>query len=258
MDLKSLRDDLASLRSGLRVTTEKTSKTEVWKLLDKQDAEAIEVGVEDVEELLSFLDSDELDELFLEGEVAPLQPRVTALVYELAALSKDIEIVVARADFARLQPVKEISDPVVDRLRRLAEEWRFRADESFSAMSDNLRSSQDRPEKAQADKESADAARLKAEEMLATRTGSSSNEQLAETGTPYDVKEILSAAKPLDKSKYRTDHSTLSPQQRAQRESLDFRDPEVNYTVEEWKEKLDKYVTVHTYMARDGYYLKRS
>ena len=77
----------------------------------------------------------------------------------------------------------------------------------------------------------------------------------AGTTRKINVKQILSQIGNLKNIKSRTDHISLSPEQRKERAKLEFNNPELDYTPEQWKERLDRYVELYHFLKRDGCYL---
>ena len=70
-----------------------------------------------------------------------------------------------------------------------------------------------------------------------------------------NVRQILSEVSLMESSQVRTVYTRLSEEQKKERDKLEFSNRELDYTPNQWKERLDKYVALHKYLCRGVCYL---
>ena len=256
MNLAELASDLTADSATLASIIDNAGEQDGWLALTEEQRAALRSGTSDI---CGFIRPADLQGSYLgllgESEVMALDPRVSGLAFKIAEVQREVHSVVEASNFDLWPPLKVAATELDTRLKGFVDLWRSKLEEAKGAHDKELKDSKRQAELAEKQREAAEAAKLAAETELARVNELDSTAGSATRSSPFNVADILSAAEVLDIQNYRTDHSKLSPEQKKIRSEIDFRDEGVNYTVEQWKHKLDTYVRVHMYFKRDGYYI---
>ena len=233
MKLTLLRNSLAEARAKAKQEVVEYLKTDEGLELEEEQQQLLKTIVEEFRQVVKQTEVESEDEGLLNlDEVLPTDSRLLPLSFRLGEIRVQVVAMAERMTLvSEGVPVNWLLE-TIKVIGAHQEEWQIKFETANEA---SRRAVEEGGEVAP------DVVDLQRDER--------------EVGSPYNVREILKVAQPLDPEGYRTDHSSLSPQQRDMRNSLVIKDPEVGYSAAEWKKLFDKYIEIYMCMKRDGFYI---
>ena len=250
MDLTSLRDSLANSRVEIRRVFNEASRSSdpnpQWAQLTTERQAVASDAVSKIRDLLMPNELQGTDVGILSRTDASYA-ELTAFAFRISAVAKDIQSTAEEGYLNAVDDIRVITDGLSDTFQKFLDDWRTGLVSADATRDEELQQTKLEAEQARALAESA-------QEQLAAATADANTPEPT-VSSPFSVKDILDQISPMDAETARTINRILNDEQQRIRDGIDFSHPEVRYSVEEWRHKLDAYVDARLVMQRDGYLL---